>query len=85
MTFPYICAYVYMYVCMCHYILLMTQIINSLIAASATASTSLLEHSFALVCINTLDGVASTVSEDSGNPFLPSSLALLEQVSLGFS
>lgn len=72
----------------------MAQIRNSPIPASATASTSLLEHPFALVWANAFDGVAWIMFKDSGNPFLPSSPALLnlclqlpwlEQVSLGLS
>lgn len=49
---PYI--YIYNY----HYTLLMAHIRNSPIPASATASTSVLEHPFALVCANAFDGVA---------------------------
>lgn len=72
----------------------MAQIRNSPIPAYATASTSVLEHPFALVCANAFDGVAWIMFKDSGNPFLPSSPALLnlylqlpwlEQVSLSLS
>lgn len=49
---------IYIIICIYHYTLLMAQIRTSPIPATATASTRLLEHPFALVCTNAFAGVA---------------------------